>query len=61
MIQQGLFGDAGFDARVDDDRLALYFRTKPVEIRMMKIGLRRGVLTKKDIRSYLEQRRERVH
>ena len=61
MIQQGLFGKAGFDTRIDDERLARFFRTTPVEIRMMKIGLRRGVLTKHDVLVYLEQRQKRPH
>ena len=61
MIQQGLFGNAGFDTRIDDERLARYFQATAVEIRMMKIGLRRGVLTKNDVLVYLQQRQKRPH
>jgi hypothetical protein len=61
MIQQGLFGEPHFDPHIEDDRLARVFKTTPVEIRMMKLGLQQGVLSRTDVQTYLTQRSARIH
>lgn len=64
MIQEGLFDELIFDEHADEMLLRQIYGVTPVQIRMMKMGLRFGYVSRQDVLSYLKTPRrglERVY
>ena len=61
MIQEGLFDELIFDEHADDTLLRQIYGVTPVQIRMMKMGLRFGYVSREDVVSYLSTPRKRLH
>ena len=53
MIQGGLFDELIFDEHADDALLRQVYGVTPVQIRMMKMGLRFGYVSREDVMMYL--------
>lgn len=53
MIQEGLFDELIFDEHADEALLRQIYAVNPIQIRMMKMGLRFGYVSREDVVSYL--------
>ena len=53
MIQGGLFDELIFDEHADESLLRQIYGVTPVQIRMMKMGLRFGYVSREDVMTYL--------
>jgi hypothetical protein len=54
MIQGGLFDEVIFDEHADETLLNQIYGVSPVQIRMMKLGLRFGYVSRDDVVTYLK-------
>lgn len=54
MIQEGLFDELIFDEHADESLLRQVYDVNPVQIRLMKMGLRFGYVSRADVIAYLK-------